>query len=347
MQASARLNLLTLCLLKGAAAICVSTLSVGSAQAQGGADFYKGKTITILVGFSPGGGYDQYARVLARHMGRHVPGNPDMIVQNQPGAGSLNAVRQLDATQAKDGTVIGAFNPGLITESITDPAKVKFNFSEVAWVGSVTRDFRVCYTWHTTGVKNWDDLVKDPEIILGGTGKGTGSYVNGAILRNLFGIKVKHVLGFPGSAEQRLAVERGELEGDCGSWSSVPPEWIRDKKINPIVTFSPAESSELPAGVPYLGTFAKTDEQRAVLEMLIAAGELGRPFIMSKAVPTERLNILRRAFDETMKDAQFLAESQKQALPVNPIDGVEATKIIEQIYKASPAIVAKAKEVLD
>lgn len=324
-----------------------TSAGTGIAAAQSAADFYKGKNVTVLVGFSAGGGYDQYARVLARHMGRHIPGNPDMIVQNQPGAGSLNAVRQLDATQPKDGSVLGTFNPGLITESLTDPTKVKFNFNEVAWVGSVTRDFRVCYMWHTTGVKNWEELVKDPEVILGGTGKGTGSYVNGAILRNLFGIKVKHVLGFPGSADQRLAIERGELEGDCGSWSSVPPEWIRDRKVNPIVTFSPVESPELPAGVPYVGKFATNDVQTQTLEMLIASGELGRPFIMSKAVPKDRLAVMRKAFDLTMVDKQFLDEAQKQMLPVNPIDGEEAAKIIDKIYKMPPAIVAKAKEVLD
>jgi tripartite-type tricarboxylate transporter receptor subunit TctC len=327
------------------AAMAASAAAPAFAQAP--AEFYKGRNVTVLVGFSPGGGYDQYARLLSRHMGRHVPGAPDMIVQNLPGAGSLNAVRQIDATQAKDGTVIGAFNPGLITESLTDPVRTKFNFSEVAWVGSITRDFRVCYLWSKLGVKNWDEMLKRKEVIFGGTGKGTGNYVNGAILRNLFGVNVKQVLGFPGSAEQRLAIERGELDGDCGSWSSVPVEWIKDNKVTPIVTFSPVDSPDLPKGVPYLGKFATTAEQRDVLELLSAAGELGRPFIMSKAVPGDRLQAMRKAFDETMKDSAFLADAQKLLLPVNPIGGEEAEKIIAGIYKSSPEVVAKAKEVME
>jgi hypothetical protein len=155
------------------------------------------------------------------------------------------------------------------------------------------------------------------------------------------------VLGFPGSAEQRLAFERGEVDGDCGSWSSVPPEYVKDNKITPIVTFSPAESPDLPKGVPYLGKFATTDEQREVLEMLSAAGELGRPYIMSKAVPEARIAAMRKAFDETMTDKAFLADAQKMVLPVNPIGGEEAAKIIARIYKSSPAIVAKAKEVIE
>ncbi len=333
----------TACLLTVALAASASAPAVGQTPAE----FYKGRNITILVGFSPGGGYDQYARVLSRHMGRHVPGAPDVIVQNLPGAGSLNAVRQIEATQAKDGTVIGAFNPGLITESLTDPVRTKFNFSDVAWVGSITRDFRVCYLWAKLDVKSWDDFIKRKEVIFGGTGKGTGNYVNGAILRNLFGVNVKQVLGFPGSAEQRLAIERGELDGDCGSWSSVPTEWIRDNKITPIVTFSPVESPDLPKGVPYLGKFATTDEQRDVLELLSAAGELGRPFIMSKAVPADRLQAMRKAFDETMSDAAFLSEAQKQLLPVNPIGGADAEAIIGKIYRSSPAVVARAKEVME
>lgn len=326
------------------AAIAAPAITPASAQTP--AEFYKGKSVTVLVGFSPGGGYDQYARMLIRHMGKHVPGAPDMIVQNLPGAGSLNAVRQLDATQAKDGTVIGTFNPGLITESLTDPARTKFNFAEVSWIGSITRDFRVCYVSPKLGIKNWNDFLAHKEIVFGATGKGTGNYVNGAILRNLFGANLKQVLGFPGSAEQRLAFERGEVDGDCGSLSSIPEEYLRDKKITPIVTFSPVEHPDM-KGVPFLGTLAKTDEQKQVLAVLSAAGELGRPYIMSKAVPAARVEAMRKAFDETMKDSGFRAEAQKMNLPVDPILGADATSIITKIYASSPTIVAKAKEVIE
>ena len=158
---------------------------------------------------------------------------------------------------------------------------------------------------------------------------------------------IGHLQIIRGQIDEAPAFERGELDGDCGSWSSVPVEWIKDGKITPIVTFSPAESPDLPKGVPYLGKFAKTDEQRAVLDLLSAAGELGRPFIMSKAVPADRLQAMRKAFDVTMKDSAFLADAHKQMLPVNPIDGAEAEKIITGIYKSPPSVVAKAKEVME
>jgi tripartite-type tricarboxylate transporter receptor subunit TctC len=309
-------------------------------------DFYAGKQITVIVGAGSGGGYDILARLMARHLGRFIPGHPTVIVQNMPGAGSLTAVRALDATQPKDGTVITTFNPGQITESLTDPGKVKLKFSDYAFVGSITRDFRVCYAWHATGIKNWDDLTKTKEFILGATAPGVSSYVNGAILRNVFGLKVRQVVGFPGSAEQRLAIERGELHGDCGSWSSIPGDWVREKKINPLVRFSPVSTPDMPADIPYSGALAKTDEQKRILNIVGAAGELGRPYIMSKEVPKDRLAIIRKAFDATVRDKAFLSDAEKQRLPVNPESGEEAEKIIAEIYSAPPELVEKAKNAI-
>ena len=189
-----------------------------NASAQTPAEFYKGKTVNIIVGFSPGGGYDQYGRLLARRIGENIPGKPTVVVQNAPGAGSLTAVRRLDAGLPRDGTSIVIFNPALITEAILEPEKIKFKFTDVTFIGSVTRDFRVCFMWHATGAKTWDDVMKRPQVIFGSTSKGTGAYVNQAILKNVFGIKAKQILGFPGSAEQRIAIERGELEGELMKW---------------------------------------------------------------------------------------------------------------------------------
>jgi tripartite-type tricarboxylate transporter receptor subunit TctC len=327
--------------LMGATAL---TLTAGTvANAQSPADFYKGKTVNIVVGFSPGGGYDQYARLLSRHVGRHIPGQPNIVVQNSPGAGSLTAVRRVDANLPKDGTAIVTFNPALITESLTDPARIKVNFSQTAWIGSITRDFRVCYTWHATKITTWEEIAKRKEVIFGGTAKGTGSYVNGAILRNVFNMPIRHILGFPGSAEQRLAIERGELDGDCGSWSSIPEEWVRDKRINTFVVFSEVRTPDMPKDAPYIGRFAKTDEQRSILDLLSAAGELGRPYIVSKEVPAYRVQALRAAFDATMADKAFLEDAAKQTLPVYPIGGAEAEKIVTNIYKFPQDLVTKAK----
>ena len=325
----------------------LSSVCSAPASADAVADFYKGKTMTIVVGFSPGGGYDLYARLLSRHIGRNMPGTPDVIVQNSPGAGSLTAVRQLDATLAKDGRYMTAFNPALLLESLTSPEKAKFNFANLAWIGSMYPDVRVCYFWHTTGIKTWDDVVARKEINIGATGRGTGAYVNAAILKNLFQVNLRIILGFPGGAEQILALERGELDADCGSWSSVPSDWLRDKKVTPVVTFSSGRVEGLPENVRFVGDFAKTQEQRDILSLLTAGGELGRPYVMSQAVPADRVEAVRKAFDASMKDKALLAEAARLNAPIDPTPGARAKEIIDRIYAAPPEIVSKAKAIIE
>ncbi len=309
-------------------------------------DFYKGKTFTVVVGFSPAGGYDRYARNLARYLGNHIPGKPNIIVQNMPGAGSLTSVRYLDLTAPKDGTVMTIFNPGLVTQSIVQPDRVKIDFRQLAWVGIVTPDYRVCYGYGPKGMASWDQLIHSKkEFILGSTGKGSGNYINGATLREVFHAPVKQVLGFPGSAEQRLAIERGELDGDCGSYASIPLDWISAGLVHAFVRFSRDRPEEIPETAVYIGTFAKDDAQRQLLRVLNGGDEVGRPFIMSKQVPADRLAIIRKAFDDTMKDPGFLADMTKQHLPVHPITGDNAEKIVEELVSASPSVVAEAKPI--
>ena len=310
-------------------------------------DFYKGKTFTIVVGFSPGGGYDVNARGLARHLSAHIPGNPSIIVQNMPGAGSLTSVRYLDVTAPKDGTVMTIFNPGLVTQSIMQPDKVQLDFRRYGWIGVVTPDFRVCYGFGPNGVKSWDDMMHRKEFVLGSTARGSGNYINGATLREVFHAPIKQILGFPGSAEQRLAIERGELDGDCGSYSSIPIEWIRDGSAHPFVRFTDKRPPEIPESVAYIGSFAKTDEQRQILDVLDASDEVGRPFVMSKQVPPDRVAIIRKAFDDTMRDKEFLADMEKQQLPVNPMTGEEAETIVAKMMNAPAAVVAKAKAIYE
>ena len=310
-------------------------------------DFYKGKAVNITVGFSPGGGYDVNARAVARHLSKHIPGNPNVVVQNMPGAGSVTSVRYLDATAPKDGTVMTVFNPGLITQSVVEPEKVNLDFRKVAWIGVVTSDFRVCYGFGPNGVKSWDDMMKRKEFILGSTAKGSGNYINGATLRKVFNAPVRQILGFPGSAEQRIAIERGELDGDCGSYSSIPVEWVRDGKAHPFVRFTEKRAPEIPESAIFINNFAKTEEQKEILNVLNAADEVGRPFIMSKQVPADRVAIMRKAFSDTMKDPAFLAEMEKQQLPVIPIIGDQAEAIVSKMMDVSPQIVAKAKEIYE
>jgi tripartite-type tricarboxylate transporter receptor subunit TctC len=314
------------------------------AQAQ---DFYKGKTLTIVVGFSPGGGYDVNARAVSRHISKHIPGNPSIIVQNMPSAGSMTSVRYLDATAPKDGTVVTVFNPGLITQSIVTPEKVNLDFRIIQWVGVVTSDYRVCYGFGPKGVTSWDDMMSRKEFILGATGKGSGNYINGATLRLVFNAPVRQILGFPGSAEQRIAIERGEVDGDCGSYSSIPVEWIRDGKAHPFVRFVDKKPAEIPDSAVFINTFAKTDEQKQLLDVLNGADVVGRPFVMSKQVPADRVAILRKAFNDTMKDPAFVAEMEKSQLPLNPMTGEEAEGVVNKLMNVPTKVIAKAKEIYE
>src|SRR3954454_11932002 len=296
--------------------------------------FYKGKTLTLVVGYSAGGGYDQYARLMARHLGKHISGNPTLIVQNMPGAASMTSVRYLDATAPKDGTVITTFDPGLILESLGEPSKPQF--SNYQWIGTLLRDIRICYASTASGIKTWDAMMKRKEFLIGNTAKGSNAYVNGAILRNVFHAPVRQISGYPGSNEQRLALERGELEGNCGSWTAIPQDWIVNHKINALLRFSPKRPADMPASVPFVNDLASTQEQKDLLDVLNGSGELGRPFIVAKSVPAERVTVLRTAFEAMVKDKSFLNEAQKQNLLLDPVTGEEAEKIIATIYAASP-----------
>lgn len=272
-------------------------------------DFYKAKTFTIVVG--------------------------------------LTAARYLDVTAPKDGTAMTIFNPGLVTQSIVQPEKVQLDFRKFAWIGVMTPDFRVCYGYGAKGVKSWDDMMHRPVFVLGSTGRGSGNYINGATLRDVFHAPIKQILGFPGSAEQRLAIERGELDGDCGSYSSIPVEWVRDGLAHPFVRFIERRPPEIPESAVYIGTFAKTEEQKQLIDVMDAADEIGRPFIMSKRVPPERVAILRKAFNDTMADKDFIADMEKQQLPLNPLPGEEAEAIVARMMGAPSAVVAKARSLYE
>ena len=317
-----------------------------TATARSDTDFYKGKTISIVVGFAPGGSYDAYARLVARHIGRYIPGQPAVIVQNMPGAGTLMSVRHLDANAAKDGTVIAAFSSGLITAALSEPEKFNFKFSELAWIGSMTPDFSVCYAWHTTKIKTLADAQKRSSFIIGGTAKGASSSINSTILQQLFKVNVRYVPGYTGSAASRLAIERGELDGHCGAWVSVPEDWITQSKATAFVRFSRTRLPEMPETAAFVGDLVQTEHEQRLLQVTLAASELGRPYVASKDVPAERVAILRTAFDKAMADRALLEEAAKQRLPISPIGGAESAKLIADIYAAPAEIVAGLKALL-
>ncbi|HTI88168.1 MAG TPA: hypothetical protein VL966_16320 [Alphaproteobacteria bacterium] len=325
-----------------AAAVGVVSIAGGPAAAD---DFYKGKTLTIVVGFTPGGGFDLNARLLARYIGKYIPGRPDVIVQNMPGAGSFTSVKHLEAVAPKDGTVISTFNFGLIAESKIRPEKTPLDFSKFAWIGSISQDQSVCFVWHTLGVKTIDDLKQKKNIHFGLTVVGANEDIQTRILKYIFGVDIHQVSGYPGSAEEKLAVERGELDGGCGAWSSLPDNWVKDKLVASVFRSASTVPPDMPKDIPYLMDLAKSDHDKAIIRLLVSSGDVGRPYIASMQVPADRLALLRAAFDKSVADPQFAADAAKQRLPVSPKNADEALKTVEAIYATPDDIVTAAKQI--
>lgn len=329
---------------KGARALSVVAMLVltTAARAQPVEQFYHNRTITIVVGFTPGGGYDLYARLLGRHLSRHIPGNPIIVVQNMPGAGSLRATRFVYSVAPKDGTVIATGNRSIITDPLLNGAD--FDATTLSWIGTVTNETSVCAMWHTSPVTSWEHMFRR-EFTLGGSAPGSDPDTFGMILRNVFGAKVRLVTGYPGGNDINLAIERGEIEGRCGwSWTSLKSqkaEWLSSKKINLLAQFGMHRHVDLP-NVPLVLDRASDDGQRQILRLLIAAQFVGRPFFASPGIPDDRKAALRNAFDATMKDPQFLAEAKGLDLEISPVSGGMIDKFLADLYRTPKDIVKKA-----
>jgi tripartite-type tricarboxylate transporter receptor subunit TctC len=268
-----------------------------------------------------------------------------VIVQNMPGAASLNSVKYLSAAAPTDGTVINAFNPGLITQSLTVQQKVGINFLDFGWVGNISEDFRICHTWNGTGIRTWQDLVTRPKVTMGNTGVGTSAYIDNRILSDLFGVKLHQVMGYPGSAEKRIAIERGELDGDCGSWTSLPVEWLSDKKITIHIRYSRALVPGMPETAINAREALTEPKKRQIFDLLTASALIGRPYIVPKATPADRLAALRTAFDATMRDADFLADAARQRLIVTAMTGAQVEDFIQELYQTPPDVVGAARTI--
>jgi tripartite-type tricarboxylate transporter receptor subunit TctC len=316
-----------------------------SARADPVADFYRGRSVTLIIGYSVGGGYDAYGRVVARYLSRHIPGNPAVIPQNMPGAGSLRSANFLYNVAPKDGTVIGHFSRGLAMEPLIGTSATQFDARKFAWLGSGTDEVSICATWHTSPVKTWNDMLTLP-FTVGGEGSGSDPDIFSAVVRNAFGVKLKLVSGYPGSAEVALAIERGEIDGRCGwSWSSLKllkPDWIANKRINIIAQLALKKSPELP-DVPLILDFATTDRQRQMLKLVLSRQSMARPFAAPADLPAERKAALRKAFAETMADPEFLAEAKQRGLEVNPVSGAAIDKLVGELYQTAPEIVAEVR----
>jgi len=327
--------------------LCAIVALPERSQADAVADFYRGKTVTVIVGYTAGGGYDLYARALSRHMGRHLPGNPNFIVQNLTGAGSLNAANNIYNVAPKDGTVFGTFARGLAIEPLIGTAKVQFDATKFTWLGSGTNEISICATWHTSPVKTWADALKT-SFAVGGEGAGSDPDTYATLIRNVFGMKLKLVSGYHGTSDIILAIERGEVDGRCGwSWSSIKSTraaWITDKKLNYIAHNSEQKAPELPH-VPSITDFAN-ERQKQIIRLVTSRQVMGRPFAAPPGVPEDRKQALRKAFDETLKDPAFLEEANKLRLEVNPVSGAEIDRLVAELYRTPKDIVEEARKAI-
>jgi tripartite-type tricarboxylate transporter receptor subunit TctC len=315
------------------------------AKADAVADFYHGRTVTLFVGYSVGGGYDNYARVLARHLGNHIPGNPSVLPQNMPGAGSLRALNYLYNAAPKDGSAIGTFGRGLAMEPLIGSSPTQFDARKLLWLGSGSDEISLCGTWHASRIKSWNDMQTVP-FTVGGEGSGSDPDIFAAMMKNVFGVKLRIVSGYPGSAEVALAVERGEVDGRCG-WSlsslrQMRPDWLPTRQFKPIVQLNLKKSPELPE-VPAITELATSETQRQILKLVLSRQSMARPFAAPPGLPADRAAALRAAFDRTMADQEFIAEARAAGLEVNPVSGVEIERLVGELYQTPPDVVAKAK----
>jgi tripartite-type tricarboxylate transporter receptor subunit TctC len=327
-----------------ATAIALPTVT----HAQSVADFYKGKTVELLIGYSGGGGYDVYARLLARHMGRHIPGNPTIVPRNMPGAGSLVLANWLYNVAPKDGTAFGIIGRGTGFDPMLGIEAAKFDPTKYLWIGSMNNEVSVCVSWHTSGVTKYEQLL-EKELVVGGTGPSADTDQFPRITNAVLGTKFRIISGYPGGNDISLAMERGEVGGRCGwSWSSVIStrmNWFKEKKVHVLMQLALEKHDDLP-DVPLVVDLAKGDEQRATLRVIFARQALGRPFLGPPGVPQDRAAALQKAFMDTMKDKTFLAEAEKAQLEITPLGGPAIQKIIEEVAATSPDVLKKAAAML-
>lgn len=338
-------------LFAGALAACALAASTQTAVAQ--APFYQGKTIQIVVGFGPGGGYDAYARLIARAMGNHIQGNPVFVVQNMPGAGSRVAANWLYNVAPKDGTALATVVQSTPVDQVFGEPGVKFDAARFAWIGNPIVDNLVSITTRDSGLGTMEDVKAKGGLICGSSGGGpTVSFPNA--ISKLLGTKVQVVAGYPGVSAITLAMERGELNCNGGqAWSSMKATManlMKEGKLNVIVQWGaeadPDISATMGRKVPLVQDYARSDAERAALRLLGSTAALSRPLLGPPDMPAERVAILRAAFDATMKDAGFLAEAAKAGMDIKPLSGVAIQKIVEGLVRSSPADVALAAELV-
>jgi len=329
----------------GLAFACATGLTNAAFGQDAVADFYRGKTITIGVGFTAGGGYDLHARTLARHMGRHIPGNPAIVVKNVPGAAGLTLANQLFNTAAKDGTEFATFDRAIPLEPLVAPERARFDTLKFNWIGSTDNDVSTCFSWHTASVKTIDDLYQR-ELIVGGTGTGGNASFYPKVLNEVLKTRFKIVPGYPGSAQVLLSMERGEVEGFCSmgfvTLEYTRPDWVRDNKVNQLVQLG-ITKNKAHMDVPLALDLAKTEADKQAIEFVGSPNLFARPFAAPPGLPPERVQALRRAFNETFDDPEYLAEATKRSMQVVLVRGEEIDAVLKRIYSMPKSVISRVQ----
>lgn len=320
-------------------------LAPGVAQGQ---DFYSSKTVVINVGSAAGGSYDLYARMVARHLGKHIPGNPTVIVRNMPGANSGVMAHYIYEMAPKDGTALGAPLNTVPLTQVLEPAAAKFNAAEFNWIGAVSSPANLLATWHTSGVKTIDDA-RNKEVTIGATTPGTTMEMYPLLANSLFGTKFKVITGYLGGAEINVAMERGEVQGRGGNtyiaYRFQNADWIRDKKLNFVFQMTDERDPMMP-DTPTLLEHAKTEEQRKILSVMVTTEAIGRSLIAPPNVPADRVTLLRKALMEMMKNPEFVADVEKAQLEISPIAGEKLQEMVRNLVATPADIVEKFKKAI-
>jgi len=326
----------------------LAALAIAPAHADSVEDFYKGKTVSLVIGYSVGGGYDLYGRLVARHMAKYIPGKPTIVPQNMTGAGSFRAASFLYAAAPKDGTVFGTFGRTIATMPLLVPVSAPLDATKLTWLGSVTNEVSLCVTWHTSPVKVWTDALDKP-INMGGEGTGADPDVYTLLYKNVFGARWKLIPGYHGTNDVTLAMERGEVDGLCGlSWSTLKArhmQWFTDKKINVINQAALKKQPELP-DVPLASELTQDAEKLQMLKLFLVTQEIARPFAAPPDIPADRKAALIAAFEQTMRDPEFLAEAQKLSMDVNPLGAKAVSDLIAELYATPKPVVEKAAQAM-
>jgi tripartite-type tricarboxylate transporter receptor subunit TctC len=328
--------------------LMVATLAAlaNAATAESVVDFYKNRSISLVIGFSVGGGYDAYARLLARYIGKHIAGEPSIIPQQMTGAGSLRSANYIFSVAPKDGSVFGTFSRSMGIAPLLGQAE--FDSRKFTWLGSATDDDTTCVTWNTSAIKTWDDFLSKPSKF-GGLGADADPDIWALLYKNVFGAKLQLVSGYPGTNDVVLAMERGEVDGLCGlSWSTIKTrhaEWLTNHSANIIVQAALKKEPEI-AAVPLATDLVRRPEQLQIIKLLLTSQVMARPFAAPPDIPADRKSALIAAFDATMADADFLGEAQKLNFDIHPVSASTIDSLLGEVYATPKDVLARAAKAI-